>query len=441
MNNTMNRICEICGCAEEELFELEIDGEIKTVCRDCAERAGFVECFDCERWVPEDEIYYTSDGDPICQECYDEGYFTCEECGEIHSMDDMIAVNRNYSDETYVCEDCADRNYYRCDDCGEWVSSRHVYYDSNLTICDECADDYVTCYDCGDVVHMDNAYYDENSEEYYCDDCAEEHRRRSHIHNYGYKPEPEFHLGEGEDRASTLTFGVELEVDDGDDAEDLAEELDNLYEPIYMKHDGSLDEGVEIVTHPCSLAYHENVLAWGQIAHECREQGFKSHDTDTCGLHIHVGRYQMGHDFDSRAVTAGNLVILANVLWDYLVPFTRRATSKLERWAALNPIPAKCDLLAMSDQEITEAALGTSRCGRYQAVNLSPRDTVEFRIFRGTLKVTTLLASLQLVSNLTKYAMTHTPTECLNATWEDVLSIEEHKELRSYCASLDSKPA
>ena len=65
MNDDMNRTCELCGCTGEELFELEIDGEIKTVCRDCAEQAGFVQCADCEEWVPEDEIYYTHDGDPI----------------------------------------------------------------------------------------------------------------------------------------------------------------------------------------------------------------------------------------------------------------------------------------------------------------------------------------------------------------------------------------
>ena len=434
MNDDMNRTCELCGCTGEELFELEIDGEIKTVCRDCAEQAGFVQCADCEEWVPEDEIYYTHDGDPICQDCYDDNYFTCEECGEIHNVDDMVAVNRNYSDECYVCEDCAENDYYRCDACGEYVSRRHLTYDGNLTICDDCSDNYTQCADCDAVVHVDNAYYDEDSGYSYCPDCAEDHRRCRHIHDYGYKPAPEFKLLAEEIRSDTLTFGVELEVDDGDDAEELAEELDDLGEPIYMKHDGSLDEGVEIVTHPCSLAYHKEQLDWCQISATCTDHEFKSHDTSTCGLHIHVGRAQMGSDPDSRAVTAGNLVLLVNAVWDKLVPFTRRTESKLSRWAARNEIPERSLLLNFPDADITRVALSTSKNGRYQAVNLGPRDTVELRIFRGTLKVTTLLASLQLVSNLTKYAMTHTPTECLTATWEDVLSIEEHKELRSYCA-------
>ena len=201
-----------------------------------------------------------------------------------------------------------------------------------------------------------------------------------------------------------------------------------------MKHDGSLDDGVEIVTHPCSLAYHENRLDWCQISATCADYNFKSHDTSTCGLHIHVGRSQMGDDPDSRAAAAGNLVLLVNSVWDKLVPFTRRESNKLTRWASMNEIPDRDFLLTCyTDSEITTTALQTSKQGRYQAVNLTCRDTVEFRIFRGTLKVTTLLASLQLVSNLTKYAMTHTPKECLNATWEDVLSIEEHQELRAYC--------
>ena len=435
MNDNMNRICEICGCIEEELFELEIDGEYKTVCGSCARDAGYVQCDLCEEWVPEDEAYTTHDGDVICQACYDDDFFTCEECGEIHRIDDMVVVDRNYASECYVCEDCAERDYYHCEDCGEWVSARHVYYDSNLTICDDCADNYVTCYDCGDVVHMDDAYYNEDDEEYYCRDCAPDHQRSRAIHDYGYKPSPEFHLDEGEVRSETLTFGVELEVDNGSSPNLLAEELADLGEPIYMKHDGSLDEGVEIVTHPCSLSYHESTLDWCQISATCHEHGFKSHDTSTCGLHIHVGRAQMGDDPDSRAVTAGNLVLLTNAIWDQLVLFTRRTESKLSRWAARNEIPELNTMPELLDDALlTRAALNTSKNGRYQAVNLSPRDTVEFRIFRGTLKVTTLMASLQLVSNLTKYAMTHTPTECLTATWEDVLSIEEHKELRSYCA-------
>ena len=78
-------------------------------------------------------------------------------------------------------------------------------------------------------------------------------------------------------------------------------------------------------------------------------------------------------------------------------------------------------------------ALATRGRGRYQTVNLTNSSTVELRCFRGTLKRDTIIASIQLASNMTRYAMTHTPSECRNATWTDVLNVEQFEELNAYC--------
>lgn len=438
--NTMNPICEECGCTGEELFELYVDGETRMVCADCARALGFVQCDECGEWVPEDESYTTDFGDVICESCNEDGYFTCEECGEVHSLDDMVTVNPDTGHEFYVCQDCADRNYYRCLDCGNYFDERHLSLrDGDDAICESCNHwgTWVQCEDCGSIFDSEQTgSYNDEDECWYCDGCADQHRRPRHLHDYGYKPYPEFHHRSGEDKSTALTFGVELEVDGGDSAADLCEDLHDLDEPIYMKHDGSLsDDGVEIVTHPCTLAYHQYQLRWAEIARTCKGQGYKSHDTETCGLHIHVGRLQMGENAVDRRRTAANLVILANVLWEHLVTFSRRKPAKLDRWASCNRLPDMDTLRVMDDATLTIAALDTVNKGRYQAVNLTNDETVEFRIFRGTLKRTTLIASLQLVSNLTRYAMTHTPGECLDATWSDVLSVEPHKELCEYSAS------
>ena len=204
-----------------------------------------------------------------------------------------------------------------------------------------------------------------------------------------------------------------------------------------MKHDGSLDEGLEIVTHPCSLAYHTYQFRWAEVMRVCKSHGFKSHDTSTCGLHIHVGRLQMGETDTERHATAGKLVLLVNAVWPELVTFTRRSECKLERWAQRNCIPAKADLEGMRDGHLLEIAYGTRHDGRYQAVNLRNSETVEFRVFRGTLNRSTLIASLQLVNNMVKFAMSHTPTECLNATWAEVVNTAEFKELKAYCEKHD----
>lgn len=110
-----------------------------------------------------------------------------------------------------------------------------------------------------------------------------------------------------------------------------------------------------------------------------------------------------------------------NALWDKLVAFSRRTPDKLESWSA-RPYIREWDDIARGDfdgqdADLIEMADATEDRGRYQAINLTNHDTVEFRLFRGTLKRSSLIATLQLVSNMTRYAAAHTPTACVHATW------------------------
>jgi hypothetical protein len=430
--HTMNEnTCMNCGCCDEELFELEVNGETMMVCADCARELGFVQCDECGEWVPEDESYTTADGDTICEECYEEDYGTCEDCGEIVRLDDLTRVNPETREESWVCEDCLGR-YTRCDDCGEYFSGDHIWAeDDDRAICDRCSDDYVVCEDCEHIIRYDYAHYNEASGCYYCDCCWEEHSSSAAFHDYGYKPEPELHARRGEDLDALLTFGLELEVDDGDDHNDLANDLADLDEPIYMKHDGSLgSEGVEIVTHPCTLAYHTYQLRWAEIARTCKAHDYTSHDAGTCGLHIHVGRKAMGDDWACREQVAANLVLLSFALKDALLNFSRRTEDQVDQWARFPQWDPE-DLRYTTDLDLRSLAL-RSYNGRYQAVNLYNDATVEFRFFRGALKRDTIIASIQLVDNLVHYAMAHTPTECLNTKFADVLAVKEFKELHEY---------
>ena len=64
--------------------------------------------------------------------------------------------------------------------------------------------------------------------------------------------------------------------------------------------------------------------------------------------------------------------------------------------------------------------------GRYAAINLCPYHTVEFRLFRGTLRLNTLLATLQLVNRICDTAMTRSEDEIGKQSWRDfVIGIEE----------------
>lgn len=449
-DNTTMTMCEECGCTDEELFELEIDGETRLVCADCAKRNGYIRCDDCGEWVLERDGYTTQDGDFICEDCRDSNYVDCDYCGDIIRADDSFDIDPNlgrwHSSQCY-CEICRDNHTTQCDDCGEYFTDDHIHGDGCHDICDSCYEDHwYTCANCGDLVRDDDVcWYDD---EPYCESCCP-NDESCHFHDYGYKPEPDFQFRAGElskltkehgrtisayeARNFALTFGVELEVDKGNDHNALADELSELNQPIYMKHDGSLgDEGVEIVTHPCSLAYHQYELRWAEIDRVCKANDYKSHDAKTCGLHIHLGLAALGNDSTSRDLTQAKLVLLACRFRQQLTTFSRRGEAELNHWASFPYVDVNED---MDDGELRHAALRTENDGRYQAVNLCPRDTIEFRLFRGTLKRDTLIASLQLVNNLAKYALTHTLRECaFEASWLDIINTEQFKELSTYAA-------
>ena len=114
-----------------------------------------------------------------------------------------------------------------------------------------------------------------------------------YIEEYSYKPDPVF-LGYTEDN---LSLGVEIEVDKGTNMHQTTKELNYSFWGIYLKHDGSLGRcGFEIVSHPATLDYHMNELGGDKIMSICQENEYKSHDTQTCGLHIHMSRTFLGKD-------------------------------------------------------------------------------------------------------------------------------------------------
>ena len=106
------------------------------------------------------------------------------------------------------------------------------------------------------------------------------------IQDYYYKPNPIFY-GDG-----NRYFGVELEIDDAGENNTNAAKIVNIAnhdeEHIYCKHDGSLNEGFEIVTHPMTLDYHLNHVPWAAVLAKAKELGYRSHQSGTCGLHVHV---------------------------------------------------------------------------------------------------------------------------------------------------------
>lgn len=379
----------------------------------CAECGAAIDC----------EGYTNDRGETICESCFDERYYVCESCDEVVARDDLISIDGG---REYVCQMCAEFYYYQCDHCGEYVSSRRLWANGNMTICVRCADDYCICHDCDDVVHAGYAQYIGGY--YYCGDCALSHR--SIIHDYNYKPSPVFY-GELSDTVRGY-YGVELEIDDGEDREEAARYIQDVGgDHIYLKHDGSLSsDGFEIVTHPATLDYHMHNMPWREIIQAARDYDYTSHDAGTCGLHIHASRSLFGVTSTEQDLNIAKIILLIDFYWEqYIVPFSRRNYNQLNDWAKK---PNACILPSDTEYDVIRKAKSTGENDRYKAVNLRNRHTVEFRFFRGTLRRDTIIASIQFIDTLIKYVASVPLVDLWSKTFNDIFGDTQYAELKDY---------
>ena len=416
----------------------------------------FCTCAYCgESFPSESELDTIGDNEELyCETCRDE-LTTCACCGKVTHPDETFAVRGRYGEE-FVCEDCQDNHYTQCAECGEYVLDEDSIHHNGYNYCYDCFDENFTCcHGCGAYVLNDNTTYDEETDEYLCDACynARTEERTAVIHGYhsSQRPELDFHRT-ASDLPNPLYFGVELEIDDGGEDHNKARTILGVLgtEHAFAEHDGSLSNGFEIVTQPFTLKYYTETLSanFNQAMATATELGYRSHDTTTCGLHVHVGRAGLGNTYEERDDTITKVWLLMYRFRHELVKLSRRTMGSLDRWAAL---PKLEDLGETGYDEFRAANLPDLKLklkqngvrDRYKALNLKNNNTIEFRLFRGTLKHSTLTATLQFVHNLCAVAMALTGTDVLSITWEQLhtLLCLDAPELRKYMKACGLNPA
>jgi len=252
-----------------------------------------------------------------------------------------------------------------------------AYY-NGTRYCDECYTNNVyTCDECGD------SYWDGDG--HYCQEDEVSHL----INSYSYKPRPYF-FG-----TATYHMGFELEVEsDGNSIRDAAEVVTNaLGERIYLKEDGSLRQGFEIVTHPHSLDEYQQHFDWDALT-KLRRLGFRSWDTSTCGLHVHVSRTAFGfaHKRSDIVKVQAHELRFMKLIYD-----NDRQISRLAgRTSSYATFQDKGSL-------VQKVKYGHQENGRYAAINSENSETLEVRVFRGSLKPQRVLMALELVQCAVEY--------------------------------------
>ena len=380
-------------------------------------------CFECGERIPDGEDMYNIGGESyICEDCRDSYYMYCEDCEEWVHENDMLVVDYNSRSETfYVCEDCSD-NYYRCDYCEYLYSEYNIAINtSSITLCDHCYSDYFFhCAGCDEVEHLNHGEL--IGDDYYCASCAE--YQRNPILPYSSKPDPIFYGGHS-------GYGLELEIDDGDYRQEAARDIQAAGAGhIYIKDDRSLScEGMEIVTHPATLDYHINHFPWAEICETASSYGYKSHDTETCGLHIHASRSLFGNTQMEQDLTIAKIILLVDRWYETkIVEFARRDYARMRRWADKPNAGIEPE---DNDVEAVNKSKKTAN-DRYKAVNLCNRNTIEFRFFRGTLRQDTIIASIQWTDTIIRYCRNTPLKDLFNTSWDNIFSNTGHAELTEY---------
>ncbi|MGN1411442.1 MAG: hypothetical protein ACI4WH_02890 [Oscillospiraceae bacterium] len=183
--------------------------------------------------------------------------FVCSCCGcEVSNYDVQ------YIYDEILCPDCAEDKCCTCDCCGDLIWCSDDFGEDGVILCEDCYNNhYCRCECCNELLNENDVYW--LDDDCYCEECYNNRLANEVIEDYSYKPEPIFY-GEG-----NRYYGIELEVDKGGSYSNYAEQiLDTANvrnQHIYIKSDGSLDDGFEIVSHPMTLDYHINEMDWESV--------------------------------------------------------------------------------------------------------------------------------------------------------------------------------
>lgn len=409
--------CRHCGKFCDSGTEVGVgSGKTEIWCGECAAEDSQL-CPKCGRHSVRSAFSrVTGVSEEWCESCCDEHTFLCSGCGH-HSLNEtavaVITADGGARAPVTVkwCRGCVNTKSAHCTRCGR-VTDRRMssaaphdpthFPDVDSVICPECMRDLGAsqCRNCGRMT-LNPA----NSRgEAYCDECL--------TRGYG-SPVYSYHrfCGKlcfweaGKTEASrpnrdTLYLGFELEAGGTSPAEQrLAASEVNAIDPgetrFHLEQDGSIPSfGFELISSPHTYAAHRE-YDWKKVLKAMIRHKMKSHDLDgQCGLHVHVSRsFLSGPDMAKI-----DLFVLKNrVFWERIA---RRASTRYSQFVT-KPIRYH----------------GTSNgdaAGRYAAVNFTNSNTVEFRLFRGTLNYDTLIGTLAIVDGLCRWIKTRNCVQILN---------------------------
>lgn len=356
--------------------------------------AEALECEDSER------NSFTFDDDTKFS--YSCGYYDSNETtvidSNLYNLDDTVILHngkRAYIDDVVWCEELDE--YYMYSDCTQLENGGYLPDDMTIRTADGCYysqndENIYGCDGCNDHFHCDDLHYHENSGGSYCENCRPENGLQNRL-SYSTNVIDYHGFGDYQNKINgkSIFIGFELECLAFDDE---VEALDDVL--IDMKHgysgfdycvptcDGSLDDdfGVEFIFKPDSLCNHsENLMHFidniGNYLHTTAGNGY--------GLHVHVSN-------------------------NFLSNFDK---IKIQNFAAIHD--AKLRFIGGRDETnyqpkkmlFKTSDMKKGNADKYQAVNISPSSTIEFRFPLSLVDHEHIMRNLQLAYSICLYVKYH----------------------------------
>lgn len=262
---------------------------------------------------------------------------------------------------------------------------------------------------------------------------------KKYIHSFNYKPEYIPHYMENENPDTTLLLGAEIEVAGNHPETDKRIKEDTVKKCIqiingsdsdeenliYSTHDGTVQ--IEFDTMPCSLGFHKNKMNYKEMFEYLDSVGYKGHDCDCAGLHIHADRKYLGRTKFQQDLVIAKILYIIEKFNDDLCIIARRN----------NGYSVFCGDKCTSDTAVT--LYGKYRdTGKKAALNLQHPNTIEFRMFRSTLKYETLLLTLELVQDIINFSKNISFEELEDMSWNNLMDTFSD-ELKEYYISRRNK--
>lgn len=248
-----------------------------------------------------------------------------------------------------------------------------------LPICKDCAHkayDFRYCPKCK-TFHSDRNIC-------YCEFNAKP--KKVSMLRYNFKGLPKYFRLNDNDK---MLFGIEIEVEFNDQSLD-SNVIKELYkkEWLLFKYDGTIGNGFEIVTQPLGWRWLKKNKDEFNVIFNLAPHGLTSKNTTTCGTHIHINK---------EMFTTGHLYKFMKFFYlnkEFIIYISERDIIDMQTWAYFSKNDEANLVRNCIDKWVQD---------KHCVINLQNPETVEVRIFKGTLNKFTFWKNIEFVKSLFEF--------------------------------------